>query len=141
MPRFKVRSWFLLPLMVAWVAAACGNPTSTAPSGESVAPSFPLSVTAANGKVTIPHLPTRIVSLSATATEDLYAVGAGKQVVAVDSYSNYPPQAPRTHLSGFTPNIEAIAKYRPDLVLIDTDSNHIVRELGKVGIPVLGEPP
>ena len=81
------------------------------------------------------------MSLSASATEDLYAVGAGKQVVAVDSYSTYPPQAPRTHLSGFTPNIEAIAKYRPDLVLIDTDANHIVRELRKVGVPVLVEPP
>ena len=81
------------------------------------------------------------MSLSATATEDLYAVSTGKQVVAVDSYSTYPRHAPRTHLSGFTPNIEAVAKYRPDLVLIDTDANHIVRELGKVGIPVLVEPP
>ena len=44
-------------------------------------------------------------------------------------------------LSGFTPNIEAIAKYRPDLVLIDTDANHIVEQLGKVQIPVLVEPP
>jgi iron complex transport system substrate-binding protein len=104
-------------------------------------PKFPLKLKAADGVVTIMKRPARIVSLSATATEDLYAVGAGKQVVAVDSYSTYPSQAPRTHLSGFTPNIEAIAKYRPDLVLIDTDANHIVRELGKVGIPVLVEPP
>jgi iron complex transport system substrate-binding protein len=104
-------------------------------------PKFPLKLKAADGVVTIMKRPARIVSLSATATEDLYAVGAGKQVVAVDSYSTYPPRAPRTHLSGFTPNIEAIAKYRPDLVLIDTDANHIVRELGKVGIPVLVEPP
>jgi iron complex transport system substrate-binding protein len=104
-------------------------------------PKFPLKLRTADGVVTIAKRPARIVSLSATATEDLYAVGAGKQVVAVDSYSTYPPQAPRTHLSGFTPNIEAIAKYRPDLVLIDTDANHIVRELGKVGIPVLVEPP
>jgi len=100
-----------------------------------------MKVKAADGVVTIAKRPTRIVSLSATATEDLYAVGAGKQVVAVDSYSTYPPQAPRTHLSGFTPNIEAIAKYRPNLVLIDTDANHIVRQLGKLGIPVLVEPP
>jgi cobalamin transport system substrate-binding protein len=104
-------------------------------------PKFPLKLKAADGVVTIAKRPARIVSLSATATEDLYAVGAGKQVVAVDSYSTYPPQAPRTHLSGFTPNIEAIAKYRPDLVLIDTNANHIVRELGKVGVPVLVEPP
>jgi iron complex transport system substrate-binding protein len=112
-----------------------------ASSATSPPPKFPLRLKAADGVVTIMKRPARIVSLSATATEDLYAVGAGKQVVAVDSYSTYPPQAPRTHLSGFTPNIEAIAKYRPDLVLIDTDANHIVRELGKVGIPVLVEPP
>jgi iron complex transport system substrate-binding protein len=112
-----------------------------ASSATSPPPKFPLKLKAADGVVTIMKRPARIVSLSATATEDLYAVGAGKQVVAVDSYSTYPPQAPRTHLSGFTPNIEAIAKHRPDLVLIDTDANHIVRELGKVGIPVLVEPP
>jgi iron complex transport system substrate-binding protein len=112
-----------------------------ASSATSPPPKFPLKLKAADGVVTIMKRPARIVSLSATATEDLYAVGAGIQVVAVDSYSTYPPQAPRTHLSGFTPNIEAIAKYRPDLVLIDTDANHIVRELGKVGIPVLVEPP
>jgi iron complex transport system substrate-binding protein len=112
-----------------------------ASSATSPPPKFPLKLKAADGVVTIMKRPARIVSLSATATEDLYAVGAGIQVVAVDSYSTYPRQAPRTHLSGFTPNIEAIAKYRPDLVLIDTDANHIVRELGKVGIPVLVEPP
>jgi iron complex transport system substrate-binding protein len=112
-----------------------------ASSATSPPPTFPLKLKAADGVVTIIKRPARIVSLSASATEDLYAVGAGKQVVAVDSYSTYPPQAPRTHLSGFTPNIEAIAKYRPDLVLIDTDANHIVRELGKLGIPVLVEPP
>ena len=41
----------------------------------------------------------------------------GKQVVAVDDQSNYPASAPRTKLSGFTPNVEAIAKYKPDLVV------------------------
>src|SRR5690349_6869498 len=131
------------PLMViaglALAAAACSSAAGSAVVSPSIG--FPLRLRAAGAVVTIAKRPARIVSLSATATEDLYAVGAGKQVVAVDSYSNYPPQAPRTHLSGFTPNIEAIAKYRPDLVLIDTDANHIVRELGKLGIPVLVEPP
>jgi ABC-type hemin transport system substrate-binding protein len=44
--------------------------------------------------------PKRIVSLSPTATEMLYAIGAGKQVVAVDDQSNYPASVPRTQLSG-----------------------------------------
>ena len=38
--------------------------------------------------------PHRIVSLSPTATESLFAIGAGKQVIAVDDQSDYPAQAP-----------------------------------------------
>jgi len=84
-------------------------------------------------------LPTRIVSLSPSATEDLYAVGAGSQVIAVDDQSDYPKQAPRTKLSGFTPNVEAIASYSPDLVLISNDGG-LSDQLGKLGIKTLLEP-
>ena len=79
---------------------------------------FPVTVKAANGTVTVQQPPVRIVSLSPTATEDLFAIGAGKQVVAVDDQSSYPKQAPRTSLSGYTPNAEAIASYNPDLVVV-----------------------
>jgi iron complex transport system substrate-binding protein len=96
---------------------------------------FPVVIQATNGKVTIPKRPTRIVSLSPTATEVLFAVGAGKQVIAVDDQSNYPARAPRTKLSGFTPNAEAIAGYRPDLVVLATDGG-IVAQLRKLGITV-----
>ena len=85
-------------------------------------------------------IPQRIVSLSPTATEDLFAVGAGKQVVAVDDQSNYPASAPKSKLSGYTPNAEAIAAYKPDLVVVSFDGNHIVEALGKLKIPVLVEP-
>ncbi len=85
-------------------------------------------------------VPSRIVSLSPTATEDLFAIGAGKQVVAVDNQSNYPAAAPKTKLSGYTPNAEAIAAYKPDLVVVSFDANHIVEALGKLTIPVLVEP-
>ena len=44
---------------------------------------------------------------------ELFAIGAGPQVVAVDDQSNYPPEAPQTDLSGFKPNAEAIAGERP----------------------------
>ena len=84
--------------------------------------------------------PTRIVSLSPSATDDLFAVGAGKQVVAVDSLSTYPKQAPVTKLSAFTPNVEAIAKYKPDLVVVAFDENHVVEQLRKLHIRVLLEP-
>ncbi|WP_370151297.1 ABC transporter substrate-binding protein [Streptacidiphilus sp. EB129] len=99
-----------------------------------------MTVAAANGQVTVKTEPKRIVSLSPTATEDLYAVGAGKQVVAVDSSSNYPSGVPVTSLSGLTPNLEAIIKYSPDLVVASADSGGLVAGLTKVGVPVLIEP-
>jgi iron complex transport system substrate-binding protein len=99
-----------------------------------------MTITASNGQVTIKTKPTRIVSLAPTATEDLYAVGAGPQVVAVDDDSDYPSNAPVTKLSGLTPNVEAIAKYNPSLVIASQDSNGLVAGLGKLGIPVLIEP-
>lgn len=128
----------LLPLLLAVVAALVVQATvhAAAPSGSS----FPVTVRAANGAITFAKAPQRIISLSPSATEDLFAVGAGKQVIAVDSYSNYPKTAPRTKLSGYTPNIEAIAGYKPDLVVISNDMSHIVAQLGKLHIPVLVEP-
>ena len=107
---------------LAGCASAAGTSASTASSPASspaaaAGASFPVTLTAANGKVTIKAKPARIVSLSPTATEDLYAVGAGAQVVAVDQDSDYPATAPVTKLSGLTPNVEAIAKYNPDLVI------------------------
>jgi iron complex transport system substrate-binding protein len=81
--------------------------------------------------------PRRIVSLSPTATESLFAIGAGSQVVAVDDQSDYPKNAPRTKLSGFTPNVEAIAAYKPDLVVVSGDSGGVVAGLKKLKIPVL----
>ncbi|HEX3455260.1 MAG TPA: ABC transporter substrate-binding protein, partial [Gaiellaceae bacterium] len=83
------------------------------------------------------RFPHRIISLSPTVTEDLFAVGAGKQVVAVDNQSNYPARAPRTTLSGYTPNIEAIANYHPDLVLISYDPGHFATQLAALGIKVV----
>ena len=84
--------------------------------------------------------PHHIVSLSPTATESLFAIGAGKQVVAVDDQSDYPKRAPRTSLSGFTPNVEAIAAYHPDLVVVQYDSGGVVEGLRKLNIRVLVQP-
>jgi iron complex transport system substrate-binding protein len=83
--------------------------------------------------------PTRIVSLSPTATEDLFAIGAGKQVVAVDQDSDYPKRAPRTSLSGLNPDVEAIANYHPDLVVF-SNGGPFVQQLEDLGIRVLVEP-
>ena len=110
----------------------------TGASGGGASPtSFPVTIVASNGKVTIAKKPRRIVSLSPTATESLFAIGAGAQVVAVDDQSDYPKAAPRTTLSGFTPNVEAIAIYRPDLVVIAYDPKGLSEALKRLGITVV----
>ena len=57
--------------------------------------------------------------------------------MAVDNQSNYPKRAPRTSLSGFTPNVEAIATYHPDLVLISYNPSNFASQLRKLGIKVV----
>jgi len=127
-------------------AAACGSSGSTsAPSGTGgtadAAGAFPASIATAIGVVHIRSRPTTIVSLSPTATEMLYAIGAGSQVKAVDDDSDYPPQAPMTKLSGFEPNLEAIVAYKPDLVVISDNVNGLAKHLAGFSIPVLYLPP
>lgn len=118
------------------VTAACGGDGGEAGAASSAGT---VTVQAANGAVTVPAAPKRIVSLSPTHTETLFAIGAGSQVVAVSDYSNHPANAPRTKLSGFKPNAEAIIKYRPDLVVLSDDMDGIVKALEKVKVPVLLE--
>jgi iron complex transport system substrate-binding protein len=99
-----------------------------------------VTIDAANGEVAIEARPEAIVSLSATATEMLFAIGAGGQVVAVDSNSNYPKEAPTTDLSAYEPNLEAIAGYKPDLVVYSDDPGELAAGLAKLGIPAMKEP-
>src|SRR5687767_8320837 len=101
-----------------------GNDDGASPASRATA-GFPVTIAAANGDVTIDERPTRIVSLSPTATEMLFAIGAGDQVEAVDDQSSYPPDAPVTELSGFEPNIEAIVSYEPDLVVYATETGDL----------------
>jgi iron complex transport system substrate-binding protein len=85
--------------------------------------------------------PERIVSLSPTATETLFAIGAGEQVVAVDSESDHPAGVPRTDLSSYEPNVEAIAGYRPDLVVVPADIPPDALEgLRRLRLTVLAQP-
>jgi iron complex transport system substrate-binding protein len=122
-------------LSLTAVLASCGS--SNEMSSDTVAVTadvFPVTV----GDLTLDAQPTRIISLSPTATEMLYAIGAGPQVVAVDEYSNHPAEAAAlgTPLSGFEPNIEAISGYSPDLVIISYDPGSLVEQLNTLSIPV-----
>lgn len=81
--------------------------------------------------------PSRIISLSPTSTEMLYAIGAGDQVVAVDSYSYFPAEAPVTDLSGWEPNVEAILSFDPDLVLLSYDPGDVVAGLATAQVEAI----
>ncbi len=128
-------------LTLAPLAAACGSSGSSSSAtsgGTAAAPAaFPVTVTGDNGELTLDAAPEKIVSLSPALTEMLFAVGAGTQVEAVDDNSNYPPEAPKSDLSGFQPNAEAVAAYTPDLVLLTSDSNGVVAALDELKIPTL----
>jgi iron complex transport system substrate-binding protein len=108
-----------------------------ATSSTTADPGFPVTVEADNGSVTIEEMPEAIVSLSSTATEMLFAIGAGDQVVAVDDQSNFPEEAPVTDLSGFTPNIEAILAHEPDLVVIGYEPGDLAASLEAAGVTVV----
>lgn len=163
-----MKRWHPIVLVVALAAAACGNgavsettttvadttttvadtPTSSSTTttdatttSEAPDDGFPVTIEAANGPVTVEERPTRIVSISPTSTEVLFAVGAGGQVVAVDSLSNHPDDAPVAELSAFTPSVEAIAAFDPDLVFLSFDPNgDVVPGLEALDIPVVLHP-
>ncbi len=140
--RARRRSSVALPALTALVLAltACGDSAENDDEGAAASPSaadFPVTLTADNGEVTIEEQPAAIVSMSPTATETLFAIGAGDQVEAVDDNSNYPADAPITDLSAFTPNAEAIVAYEPDLVVLSDDQNGIVDALESLDVPVL----
>jgi iron complex transport system substrate-binding protein len=128
--------------VLVWSLAACGDDgASTATTAAPAATTAPVADTAAPDTTPAPDtsvmgpVPERIVSLSPTATEMLFAIGAGDQVVAVDEMSNHPAEAlaKSTALSGYTPNVEAIAAYEPDLVVHD-GSTDLGAQLDSLGI-------
>jgi iron complex transport system substrate-binding protein len=131
----KVR-WITLVAILVLFAGGCSEPPSPSPK------TFPVTIEAAgDNTVTVPRRPERIVSLSPTATEILFAIGAGPQVVAVDEASSYPAEAPRTGLSGYTPNLEALASYRSDLVVYSSDPGELGSALTTLGTPGILQPP
>ncbi len=126
------RTWVVL-FLVLGVVAGCGSDADTA-ADEATESAEPAAATATE------EIPTRIVSLSPTATEMLYAIGAGEQVVAVDLFSNYPEEAPDGELDGFVPDLEAIVATEPELVVTQGLPEDIEAGLTALGITVLTQP-
>jgi iron complex transport system substrate-binding protein len=143
---FRTTKRLWLPLLAALplsLVVGCGTSSVSPPASSTSAvgaAGFPVTVQTAGGAVTIASRPAAIVSLSPTATEMLYAIGAGPQVKAVDEYSDYPPGVPTTKLDGIDPNVEAIAAYQPDLVVVSEDSPAFASQMKALGIAVLYEP-
>lgn len=90
--------------------------------------------------VSVPDHPHRLVCLMPNVVDDVYALGAGSDVVAVPDFTKYPSQAKNKPSIGLplNPSIETIVSLRPDLALASGDLNHMttVGELEKLAIPV-----
>ncbi len=109
--------------------------TTTAPAATATPTVFDLP---GGGQLTLDATPQRIVSLSPAATEIFCAIGAGDQLIAVDTYANCPEgSSAKPELDSFQPNVEAIAGYKPDLVFTAYDPSGLVDALKRLDIPVL----
>ncbi len=124
--------WLALVLPLVWVANGCmmkpdaePNPASpaighpTAPAA--VASAFPVTLTDSRGKtLTLASAPQRIVSISPSNTEILFALGAGDRVVGDTTACDYPVEAKaKPHVSGQGGHIdlEKLQAQNPDLVV------------------------
>jgi cobalamin transport system substrate-binding protein len=129
---FRWFSWFLAVLAVVGATPVHAQEGSAG---------FPFSVTDDSGTTTtFAAPPQRIVSLSPGLTEMTFALGHGDQLVAVDTYSDYPPEAkdvqPRLNTYP-NPSVETIVGLQPDVVLSLADSDDSIAQMRRQGIPVL----
>ena len=130
--------FLLVPTLVACSVETSGDATrdetvAAEATTTTEAAAFPVTV----GDLTLNAEPQRIVSMSATATEMLFAIGAGDKVIAVDNFSNYPAQtAELEKVDAYQPNVEAISSLEPDLVIISYDPGNLVEQLNALSIPV-----
>jgi iron complex transport system substrate-binding protein len=90
--------------------------------------------------VEVPEHPHRLICLMPSVVDDVYALGAGADVIGVPRYTKYPAEAGTKPSIGFplAPSIETIVAMHPDLVLEDANmsSPDTLRSLERLGIPV-----
>jgi iron complex transport system substrate-binding protein len=88
---------------------------------------------------TLAAQPQRIVSTAPSITELLYALGLGDRVAGVTRFCRYPPEAQKKPKIGdyTSPNLEAIAALKPDLVIVQTNPVRLAERLGTLRLRVL----
>lgn len=132
--------------LVLTLVISCGTsplatptPTSAPASATAVATAYPRTVTDFQGRATtIPKRPERIVSVGASNTEFLFALGAGERVVGVDDFSDFPADAKKKEkVGGVKVNIEKVVGLRPDLVVVVKLSDGTIEKLAGSGLAVM----
>ncbi|MBB4823131.1 iron complex transport system substrate-binding protein [Sporosarcina luteola] len=90
----------------------------TAGEAEQAAPAFPVTLTDAVGnEITFDEAPKKIVSLQASNTEILFALGLNDEIVGVTDFDNYPEEAlEKEKVGGMEFNVEQIISMNPDVV-------------------------
>jgi iron complex transport system substrate-binding protein len=85
------------------------------------------------------EVPQKIVSLSPSNTEVVFALGLEDRLVGVTEYCNYPPEALEKEIVGgfSTPNIERIMELQPDLIIASTIHAEEVPRMEELGMTVL----
>ncbi len=82
--------------------------------------------------------PRRIVSLVPATTEMLFAIGVADRIAGVGSYDRFPREVDLFPRVGglLDPNVERILSLKPDLVIVYETQTELIRQLGRVGIPM-----
>ncbi|HZQ36058.1 MAG TPA: ABC transporter substrate-binding protein [Dehalococcoidia bacterium] len=110
------------------------RPLLTATAGAS----YPLQLRREDGRqIVIAAQPRRILSLSAGATEILFAIGAGPQVAGVSPDSDYPPAAAALPHIAADAGVAATQAVNPDLIVIVGAPQQTVRMLDSTAVPVM----
>jgi len=132
-----------IPVLVLLMGLALISGCSTQPSAPPAVkeePGYPVTIHDDLGRrVSIAREPQRIVSLSPSNTEILYALGLESRIKGVTTYCNYPEVARQCEkIGGFSdPNLEMIIAVEPDLVVAESIHGQVIPSLEKAGIPVL----
>jgi len=153
-----LRPLLLTLLFVSLISFACQTPSSEPPTfapsppapteeipaetkSEEGLPTFPIVVVDDLGrKITIQHLPQRIVSLAPSNTEILFALGLGDKIVGTTDYCDYPEAAKaKPRVAGYSnPNIEKLMSLEPDLIVAESIHERMVLPaLERLGLTVI----